>query len=150
MKRGVKIILIGSAVVLISVVVTSGWLFSKAIPLGTGFVAKYICSSTFISNRDPEIVFREEVEPVNILAKVVDFRINREQKSVTSTSFGLFGLTAIYRDGCGCSLVIGTTAEEMARQKLVPPDFIKNDPNTVLTYPGRPETRGRWILPLWV
>jgi CubicO group peptidase (beta-lactamase class C family) len=128
MKRGVKIILIGSAVVLIAAVAASGWLFSKAIPLATGFVAKYICSSTFISNRDPEIVFREEVEPVNILAKVVDFRINREQKSVTSTSFGLFGLTAIYREGCGCSLVIGTTAEEMASQKLVPPDFIKKRP----------------------
>ncbi len=128
MKRGVKIILIVIALVLVAAVVTGGWLFSKALPIGTGFVAKYICSSTFISDRDPEIVFAEEVEPVNIIAKVVDFRINREQKSVTATSFGLFALTAIYREGCGCSLVIGTTAEEMARQKLVPPDFTKKRP----------------------
>ena len=63
MKRGVKIILIGFAVLLIAAVAASGWLFNKAIPIGTGFVAKYICSSTFISNRDPEIVFREDVEP---------------------------------------------------------------------------------------
>ena len=128
MKRGVKIILIVIACVLTATVATGGWLFSKALPIGTGFVAKYICSSTFISNRDPEIVFAEEVEPVNIIAKVVDFRVNREQKSVTATSFGLFALTAIYREGCGCSLVIGTTAEEMARQKLVPPDFTKKRP----------------------
>ena len=128
MKRGVKIILIVIVLVLVAAVVTGGWLFSKALPIGTGFVAKYICSSTFISNRDPEIVFAEEVEPVNIIAKVVDFRINREQKSVTATSFGLFALTAIYREGCGCSLVIGTTADEMTRQKLVPPDFKKNRP----------------------
>jgi len=128
MKRGVKIILIVFACVLIATVATGGWLFSKAIPLGTGYVAKYICSSTFISNRDPEIVFKEDVAPVNPLAKVVDFRINREQKSVTATSFGLFALTAIYREGCGCSLVIGTTAEEMARQKLVPPDFTRKRP----------------------
>ena len=128
MKRGVKIILIGSAVILIAAVAASGWLFSKAIPLGTGFVAKYICSSTFISNRGPEIVFREDVAPVNPLAKVVDYKINREKKSVTSTSFGLFGLTAIYREGCGCSLVIGTTAEAMASQKLVPPGFEQKRP----------------------
>jgi len=49
----------------------------------------------------------------------VDYEIDRRQKTVTSNSFGLFGLTAIYREGCGCSLVIGTTADEMARQKLV-------------------------------
>ena len=86
MKRGVKIILIVIALVLVTAVVTGGWLFSEALPIGTGFVAKYICSSTFISNRDPEIVFAEEVEPVNILTKVVDYRINREQKSVTENS----------------------------------------------------------------
>jgi CubicO group peptidase (beta-lactamase class C family) len=138
MKRGVKIILIVSAVVLIAAVVAGGWLFSKAVPIGTGFVAKYMCSSTFISNRDPEIVFPEDVEPVNILAKVVDYKINHEQKSVTSTSFGLFGSTAIYREGCGCSLVIGTTAKEMAGQKLVPPDFKNKRPKhrTDLPWPA--------------
>jgi CubicO group peptidase (beta-lactamase class C family) len=128
MKRGVKIILIAVAVVFIAAIVAFGWLFSKVIPIGTGYVAKYLCSSTFISGRDPEIVFEEDVEPVNILAKMVDYRIDREQKSVTSSSIGLFGLTAIYREGCGCSLVIGTTAEEMARQKLVPPDFKNKRP----------------------
>ena len=119
MKRGVKIILIGSAAALIAVAVASGWLFSKAMPIGTGYVAKYLCSSTFISGRDPDVVFREDVVPVNPLAKIVDYEIDCRQKAVTSNSFGLFGLTAIYREGCGCSLVIGTTADEMARQKLV-------------------------------
>ena len=119
MKRGLKIILIGSAAALIAVAVASGWLFSKAMPIGTGYVAKYLCSSTFISGRDPDVVFREDVVPVNPLAKIVDYEIDRRQKTVTSNSFGLFGLTAIYREGCGCSLVIGTTADEMARQKLV-------------------------------
>ena len=119
MKRGVKVMLIGSAAALIAVAVASGWLFSKAMPIGTGYVAKYLCSSTFISGRDPDVVFREDVVPVNPLAKIVDYEIDRRQKTVTSNSFGLFGLTAIYREGCGCSLVIGTTADEMARQKLV-------------------------------
>jgi CubicO group peptidase (beta-lactamase class C family) len=109
-------------------IIASGWLFSKAAPLGTGFVAKYLCSSTFISNRNPEIVFQEDVLPVNPIAKIVDFTIDRQQKSVTSDSFGFFGLTAIYREGCGCSLVIGTTAEEMGKQKLLEPGFMANRP----------------------
>ena len=136
MKRGVKIVLTLSAVLLIAVVLAAGWLFSKAAPIGTGFVAKYICSSTFISNRDPAIVFQEDVVPVNPLAKIVNYTIDRAQKSVTANSFGLFGLTAIYRDGCGCSLVIGTTAEEMARQKLVPPDFKKSRHRADLPWPA--------------
>jgi CubicO group peptidase (beta-lactamase class C family) len=61
MKRGVKIILIGSAVALIAVAAAAGWLFTKAVPIGAGFVAKYLCSSTFISGRDPDVVFREDV-----------------------------------------------------------------------------------------
>ncbi|MEE4263555.1 MAG: serine hydrolase [Desulfobacteraceae bacterium] len=128
MKRGVKIILTVAVVLLIAAVSAAGWLFSKAAPIGTGFVAKYLCSSTFISGRDPEIVFQEDVKPVNPLAKIVTYKIDRAQKSVSSNSLGLFGRTAIYRDGCGCSLVIGTTADEMARQKLVPPDFKKTRP----------------------
>jgi len=126
MKRGIKITLYTAAVALIAAAVAFGWLFGKAIPIGTGFVAKYICSSTFISKRDPGIVFREDVAPVNPLARIVSYSIDRQQKSVTADAFGLFGLSAVYREGCGCSLVIGTTAEKMAAQKLVPPDFIQN------------------------
>jgi len=128
MTRKVRISLIGLAVIFIAAMIAFGWLFSKAAPIGTGFVAKYLCSSTFISNRNPEIVFQEDVLPVNPLAKIVDYKIDRQKKLVTSDSFGLFALTAIYREGCGCSLVIGTIAEEMGKQKLVEPGFMANRP----------------------
>jgi CubicO group peptidase (beta-lactamase class C family) len=142
MKRGVKIVLTLAAVLLITAALAAGWLFSKAAPIGAGFVAKYLCSSTFISGRDPEIVFEEDVKPVNPLAQIVNFKIDRKQKSVSSSSFGLFGMTAIYRDGCGCSLVIGTTADEMARQKLVPPDFTKTRPRHRTDLPWPDGSRG--------
>jgi CubicO group peptidase (beta-lactamase class C family) len=109
-----------------------GWFFCKAAPIGNGFVAKYLCSSTFISNRNPETVFAEDISPVNPLAKMVKYKINSRNKSVTAGSFGLFEMTAIYREGCGCSLVIDTTEEEMRSQKLVEPGFEK----------GRPKHRG--------
>lgn len=128
MKRGVKISLIIIAVLVTVVGLTAGWLFSNAAPIGSGFVAKYLCSSTFISGRDPATVFEEDVRPVNPLASIVRYRIDRRQQTVTASSFGLFTMTALYRDGCGCSLVIGTTADEMARQNLVPPDFSKKRP----------------------
>jgi hypothetical protein len=91
MKRLAKKSLIGIAVIMIAAMITLGWLFSKAMPIGTGYVAKYLCSSTFISNRDPEIVFREDVSPVNPLAKIVDYTIDRRQKSVTADSFAALG-----------------------------------------------------------
>jgi CubicO group peptidase (beta-lactamase class C family) len=128
MKRGAKISLIGVAVLLGGALIASGWLLSRAVPIGTGYVAKYLCSSTFVSDRNPETVFREDVAPVNPLAKIVDYTIDRRQKTVTSDSFGLFGLEALYREGCGCSLVIGTTAEKMRRQELVEPGFAAKRP----------------------
>ena len=116
MKRWLKISVIGIAVVLIVVLGALAWFLSNALPVGTGFVAKYLCSSTFISQRNPEIVFQEDVAPINPISKAVDWQVNREQKSVRAESFGFFTTTAIYREGCGCSLVIGTTAEKMRQQ----------------------------------
>jgi CubicO group peptidase (beta-lactamase class C family) len=125
MKRKAKISLIGVAVILGAGLIAFGWLLSRAVPIGTGYVAKYLCSSTFVSRRTPETVFREDIAPVNTLAKIVDYTIDRKQKIVTADSFGLFRRTALYREGFGCSLVVGTTAEEMRKQKLVEPGFMK-------------------------
>jgi len=123
MRRWVVTILLGLSAVIVLLVAIGGWYFRQVIPLGTGYVAKYLCSSTFISQRDPEPAYLEELVPVNPLTKIVDYHIDRESETVTATSFGLFPLQAIYREGCGCSLVVGTTIEEMRRQKLVAPDF---------------------------
>ena len=116
MKRWLKISLIGMAVVLLVVLGALAWFLSQALPVGTGYTAKYLCSSTFISKRNPHTVFREDVAPLNPLFKPVDWQVNREQKSVSADYFGLFTATAIYREGCGCSLAIGTTADNMRRQ----------------------------------
>jgi CubicO group peptidase (beta-lactamase class C family) len=116
MKRWIKFSLIGIIIFLFVTAGVAAWLLSKALPIGAGFTAKYLCSSTFISQRDPEIVFQEDVAPINPLFKHVDWRVEREKKSVSADYFGLFTTTAIYRDGCGCSLVIGTSAEQMRRQ----------------------------------
>ena len=128
MKRWVKWSMVGTGIVLVVSVVAAGLFMRKAGPIGSGFVSKYLCSSTFISHRDPEVVFREDVVPVNPLAPFFDYRIDYENKSVTADAHGLFGMTAIYREGCGCSLVIGTTEAAMRKQTFVPPDFSATRP----------------------
>ena len=142
MTRSVKTGLSGAAVILVAVAITFGWLFSKIAPIGTGFVAKYLCSSTFISNRKPEMVYLEDILPVNALTKMMDYNIDRQQNSVSSDSFGLFRSTAIYRDGCGCSLVKGATAKEMRNQKLVEPGFTGNRPEHRVDLPWPTGSQG--------
>ena len=57
MKRGVKRILAVVGVLLIGLAIAVVWFLAQAMPIGTGYVAKYLCSSTFISKRDPQTVF---------------------------------------------------------------------------------------------
>lgn len=123
MKRSVKFGLLGALLFGALILIAIGIFFAKAMPIGTGYVAKYLCSSTFISGRDPDGVFKEDVAPVNPLARLVGYDIDRTRKTVRASSFGIISTTALYREGCGCSLVIGTTEDDMRDQALVPPDF---------------------------
>ncbi|RPH49300.1 MAG: class C beta-lactamase-related serine hydrolase [Desulfobacteraceae bacterium] len=118
--------------IIIAVAVTAaGWYLTQAIPIGTGYVAKYICSGVFVSGRDPDAVFREDVAPVNPLAAVISVDIDRINKRVKADSFGLFKATAVYREGCGCTLAVGLSEEDLRRQdiaaaaqkKLLPDDL---------------------------
>ena len=118
MKRWIRIGCIGLGVMLAGAAAVSGFLVAKVMPVGTGYVAKYLCSSTFVSGRDPATVFEEDIKPVNPLARLIDFTIDRADRSVTADAFGGFAMTAAYLDGCGCALVVGTTAENIRRLKI--------------------------------
>ncbi len=130
MKRWLKIVLAAVAVIFVSSAILVGWYLGKAMPIGTGFAAKYLCSGTFISLRDPAIVFEQDVRPVNPLANVIRWRVDREEQSVTASAFGIFKSKAIYRQGCGATLVVGATMEELRRQ-----EFYKQKADLVLS-PG--------------
>jgi CubicO group peptidase (beta-lactamase class C family) len=59
-ERILKKLIVAFFVVLLSAaLVAGGWYLTRAVPIGTGYVAKYLCSSTFISGRDDKTVFRE-------------------------------------------------------------------------------------------
>ena len=96
-----------------------GWFVYKALPIGTGFAAKYICSSVFISEREPGAVFKEDIRPVDkTMTRIIDVEVDYSQKTVTATALGLLKSKAIYRQGCGCTLVVGATEEELRKQPL--------------------------------
>jgi CubicO group peptidase (beta-lactamase class C family) len=115
-------IFIGLGVLLILVLAGAGWYACRAVPIGTGYTAKYICSSVFISDRDPQVTYREDVAPINPIAKIVDVNVDREHKKVVASSFGLFKSTALYRQGCGCTLMVGATEAELRKQTFMVPE----------------------------
>jgi CubicO group peptidase (beta-lactamase class C family) len=103
----------------ILVLVGLGWFAYKALPIGTGYAAKYICSSVFISQRDPGAVFKDDIRPVDkTLTRIIDVEVDYTRKAVTATALGLLKSTAIYRQGCGCTLVVAATEDELRRQPL--------------------------------
>ena len=80
-----------------------------ALPIGTGYSAKYVCSQVFLAGRDPDSVFQRDVLPTNALFHLVRPVVDYKNQSVTSTALGFWKpMTAVYRKGCGCTLAVGT------------------------------------------
>jgi CubicO group peptidase (beta-lactamase class C family) len=69
----------------------------------TGFSAKSVCSCTFEAGRDLKSIEEgdNDIDMVNYATN----NINLEEKSVTSTFFGLKKRKAVYKDGVGCVLI---------------------------------------------
>jgi len=122
MKQGLQRILTVAAGIALVLAVAAGWFMVKAMPIGTGYVAKYLCTSTFLSRRDPQTVFVEDIKPVNPLARVVRWKIDRAGRTVTATAFTAFTAKALYREGCGCTLLAGAAEAALRRQHFYRPD----------------------------
>lgn len=98
---------LGVALVVI-IVGTVGWLYlspPELLRVGTAYAAKMVCSSTFISGRDPADVLAKDVQaPGHPLLKYVSFE--KGDGSITTRLFGFVAAqTAIYRPGLGCAIV---------------------------------------------
>ena len=117
MKRWKKIFWISILTMFLCATGVIVWYARNALPVGTGFVAKYLCSSTFISKRDPKQVFQEDIKPVNPLTKVIQWHINDSERSVTAAAMGLFESKAVFRKGCGCTLIRGVSEDLLMGQR---------------------------------
>lgn len=117
MGRRTKRILIIVGIVLAVALSGAGWYLYNAMPIGTGHAAKTFCSNVFISGRNPQSVFEEDIAPVHFLFAITDFEIDPVTKTVSADTFGLAKLKALYRDGCGCTIVKGLTEDELRHQQ---------------------------------
>ena len=98
MKK-LKFLLVTLILVLIAVVVYN----YPRLNIITGFAAKSVCSCTFEADRDLASIETgdNDIDPVYYAKNEINF----EEKSVTSTVFGLKARKAIYNKGVGCVLV---------------------------------------------
>ncbi|SNR50749.1 serine hydrolase domain-containing protein [Lutibacter flavus] len=93
----------------------------------TGFSAKSVCSCTFEAGRDLQSIEEgdNDINPVFYAENVV----NIEEKSVTSTVFGLKKRKAVFKEGVGCILV----PEDIIETTSFKP--VRNFNKTNLQYP---------------
>jgi len=47
------------------------YFLDTALPTGTGYASKYICSQTFLASRNPEVVFHDDVKPTHPLFSIL-------------------------------------------------------------------------------
>jgi hypothetical protein len=109
-RKGLKILLIGAAVVLLVGVAWFWYGSARGIRVGTAVVSKTLCSGVFVSGLDPDLLYAEAIKPIpgqDQLAKRLKYNVDRGAMQVTATWLGGFESRAIYRDGFGCTLVHG-------------------------------------------
>ena len=115
---------------LASLLLLAGCDLIKDIPVGTGYAAKQICSSLFVSGLDRNTVIRQFVAPqVKQLPLVWNVQIDDDNKtvSVRDTIFINQNLNvAYYREGFGCTLLHDATPEQLDAQ--LPPLYSEQTP----------------------
>lgn len=100
--------------------------------VGSGYAAKIVCSSVFVSGRAPEEVLAVDVQaPGHPLLKLMRQDVDFEEKTVTVHLLGLFAPGhAAWHEGFGCSSVPDGdfVAARQAVSDVPLPDFDEPDP----------------------
>lgn len=106
--RILKIVL---GLLLVAVLGSALWLGTAGRPLlrlATGSVSRGLCDAVFVSQVDPEGVFREQHAPqMRAIAWAIRSRVDRERREVRTSVLGAFGARAVFRPGLGCLLMHG-------------------------------------------
>ena len=109
--------LYGFCVVMLLLLGFAIYYLDGAMPIGSGYSAKYVCSQVFLAGRDPDRVFKNDVQPTNPLFLLFSNEVDHKLKTVTSKGLGFWHpKTAVFREGFGCTLAIDTSREELMQQ----------------------------------
>lgn len=96
------------------------WFVWPRLPIITAFASKGMASSVFVADKDPERVEAEDLSffPISLAKSEIDY----EEKSVTSTVFGLAKRKAIYREGLGSVIVLDSPEDELRKMEFNKPE----------------------------
>lgn len=94
----------------------------------SGYSAKYMNSSVFVANRTAD--FTDNTDLNSALINLASDKVNKQNKSTSSSTFGLLTRKAIYREGLGSVLTLDESDKE---QKYLAPKRAK--PNNEKAYP---------------
>jgi CubicO group peptidase (beta-lactamase class C family) len=102
---------------------------SRIAPIGTAYAAKTLCSGVFVSGRSPQAVIDEDIMAgVHPLLRFVAPTVDRVRQRASARFLGFAQRDAQYRPGLGCTLALGTTADELAHARAPQADATPVDP----------------------
>jgi CubicO group peptidase (beta-lactamase class C family) len=98
-----------------------GWTFSRLAPVGTGYVAKALCSGVFVSGRPARSILEEDVRAdSHALLGLVSASVDRERGRTSASLLGMAKRVAQYRPGLGCTLALGVDADRLMQMPAAP------------------------------
>jgi len=116
-RRARRFILLAVLVLLAGAVAVPAY---RVALVGSGFAAKNVCSTVFVSGRAPEDALQDlrayRSTPLDLVRVVVE----RDRQTAIGSLFGLARREAVYREGLGCALAIGASPDAL-RSTALPP-----------------------------
>ena len=85
----------------------------------TSMTAKLMCSAVFVAGRDEKAVLEQDYVRLTMPGKAMGLArlgVDYDEKSVTSSLAGFGHGKAIYREGIGCTAVVGRSEDEVRAQ----------------------------------
>lgn len=114
--------------VLILAAILGGCLYLNSLmPIITGYAAKNLASAVFVSGREAK-----DVEALDLNFSFIRFNRNKvDYENKTVTSRFLWGKsTAVYREGCGVTLLRGATVDALQQQRYPLP--VETEPTVLI------------------
>ena len=127
MKKSVKYLLV---IVLVSVMYL-GYTFYPVLNIVTGYASKNMASVVFLAKRDQSSAEKEDngFIPINLAS----YEIDKKNKSVSASIFGLMERKAIYVDGLG-AILVNDDYDESTEFKIPNRTFSQNNYSQVLVH----------------
>lgn len=80
--------------------------------IAAGYVAKILCSGVFLSQRDPDWILREDLDPRRFpIFRTITVDIDAVRRRVTARACGVVRRTAVFRPGLGATLLYGRSQQ---------------------------------------